>query len=322
MNVIRSIAPTPGRSTAVTIGNFDGVHRGHQAILKHLVDRASELDAAPTVLTFDPHPAKVLAPERAPKLIQTTAQKLRCFEHAGIETVLLLPFSKDFATLSPEQFAEQVLRDALHARVVMVGEDFHFGHKQSGNIATLQSLGKKLGFEVEPIHLLEAGTRSENHRISSTYIRALITAGKVSRAARLMGAPFALEGPIVSGQGIGSKQTVPTLNLAAENELLPHTGVYITRTRTSPAAAPIPSITNVGYRPTFDGSGITVETFLLADGPVEAPPRIEVEFLSFVRNERKFETPEALKARILRDVGTAKRFHQRFGDSLAKTCVG
>ncbi|MCU1330529.1 MAG: adenylyltransferase / riboflavin kinase [Bryobacterales bacterium] len=311
MKIIRSLdaAAEGTRGTVVTIGNYDGVHLGHQAILKRVVARAKELGLSPAVLTFDPHPARVLAPERAPQLISTTAQKLRRLEAAGIETVLLVAFSKEFAMLTPREFAEQVLRGALEARVVMTGEDFRFGNKQAGDIATLRELGQELGFEVEAIS--EVGLAGK--RISSTMIRGLVSAGKVSRACRLMGTSFALEGPVVSGKGIGSKQTVPTLNLAAENELLPHNGVYITRTRLAPAGPAIPSITNIGYRPTFDGEGITVETFLLVDGPVEAPARIEVEFLSFVRHERKFATPEQLKARILYDVGTARRFHERFG---------
>jgi riboflavin kinase/FMN adenylyltransferase len=184
---------------------------------------------------------------------------------------------------------------------VIVGEDFRFGHKQAGDIATLRALGASLGFEVESAGaILRRG-----ERISSTAIRKLIEAGKVSRACRLLGEPFALEGKVVPGHGIGKKQTVPTLNLAPENELLPKTGVYVTRTNR------MRSITNVGYRPTFDGHDLTVETFLLDPLPDPPPDRIEVSFLWYIRDERKFDTPELLRAQILKDVAFAKRLHTR-----------
>lgn len=317
MRVIRSLAAgeaagvPAGKGTVVTIGNFDGVHLGHQAILRQVVARSRQLNLVPAVLTFEPHPAKVLAPGRAPLLINTTAQKLRRLEQAGAATVLLCPFSPEFAQLSPEEFADRVLRQTLNARVVMTGEDFRFGHRQSGDIVRLRELGAQLGFAVEAVADIDAGQRSSGQRISSTGIRALIMEGKVSQACRLMGAPFTLEGAVVSGFGIGKKQTVPTLNLAAENELLPQYGVYVTRTRPD-GGAPVASITNVGMRPTFDGSAVTVETFLLSDGPVSAPARLEVEFLGWVRAERKFASPEALRAQILRDVGSARRFHRHF----------
>lgn len=313
MRVLRSLASGApvGEGTVVTIGNFDGVHLGHQAILRQVVARSHELGLVPAVLTFDPHPARVLALDRAPLLINTTAQKLRRLEQSGVETVLLCPFSPEFAQLSPAEFADRVLRQTLNARVVMTGEDFRFGHRQAGDIVRLRELGRELGFDVEAIADIDAGPRSSGQRISSTGVRTLVAEGRVSRACRLMGAPFTLEGPVVAGFGIGKKQTVPTLNLAAENELLPRHGVYVTRTRPD-AGAPVASITNVGMRPTFEGSAVTVETFLLSDGPVKAPSRLEVEFLAWVRAERKFESPEALRAQILRDIGSARRFHRHF----------
>jgi riboflavin kinase/FMN adenylyltransferase len=269
---------------------------------------ARENGLVPTVLTFDPHPARVLAPERAPKLIQTIPQRLRCLEKQGVEAALLLPFSLEFARLSPEQFAQSILATALKAKIVLVGEDFRFGYRQSGNIETLRELGGTFGFELQPV----SAVLGSGGRVSSTAIRQLVAAGKVSRACRLMGGPFALEGAVVPGQGIGRKQTVPTLNLSAENELLPRTGVYVTRTRDEVTGRQWPSITNVGYRPTFDGESLTVETFLLDTPPVETPSRIEVTFLTFVRDEMRFATPELLKARIIRDAAAAKRFHTRF----------
>jgi riboflavin kinase/FMN adenylyltransferase len=300
--------PSDFGPSVVTIGNFDGVHVGHREIMRRVVALAGEQGLTPTVLTFDPHPARVLAPERAPKLITTVGQRLRRLETAGIEAALLLPFSAEIAALSPEAFAREILADALKARVVLVGEDFRFGYRQSGDIETLRRLGGELGFELRPVPAVGAG----NERVSSTRVRGLVEAGKVSKACRLLGEPFALEGAVVSGFGIGSKVTVPTLNLGVENELLPKNGVYVTRTRDEASGRRWQSITNVGFRPTFEGKSLTVETFLLESPPAAAPERIEVEFLAFVRDEMRFETPELLRARIIRDAGAAKRFHARY----------
>jgi riboflavin kinase/FMN adenylyltransferase len=327
MKIFRSPADIPPGfgPSVVTIGNFDGVHIGHRQIMRRVVALAKMRGAVPVVLTFDPHPARVLAPERAPRLLMTIDQRLRAMQEEGIEAVLLLPFSLDFARLTPEEFAREILARTLGACVVLVGEDFRFGYKQAGNVETLSELGEQLGFEVEAI----SGIARRGERVSSSAIRKLVGAGAVSRACRMLGKPFALEGNVVRGQGIGSKQTVPTLNLEPLNEVFPKTGVYVTRTR--PLSLPSArgsvtpdefptwnSITTVGYRPTFDGENLTIETFLLDPFDGDTPRQIEVSFLFFVRDERKFETPEALKAQIFRDVGLANRLHRR----LTKSRVG
>jgi riboflavin kinase/FMN adenylyltransferase len=316
MKVFRSPGEIPETfgPSVVAIGNFDGVHGGHRQIMRRVAALAHARGYTPAILTFDPHPARVLAPDRAPKLLMTIDQRLRGMEAEGIEAVLLLPFSLDFAKLTPEEFAESILAKTLHARFVLVGEDFRFGHRQAGNIDTLLALGESLGFELEAV----PGVARRAERISSTGIRKLVTGGSVSRACRMLGAPFALEGPVVRGQGIGSKQTVPTLNLAPLNEVLPKNGVYVTRTLDLDSKRAWNSITNVGYRPTFGGDRLTIETFLLEPLGTAHPDRIEVSFLAFVRDERKFESPEALKAQILRDVNVAQRLHRR----LAKFRMG
>jgi riboflavin kinase/FMN adenylyltransferase len=315
MKVFRSaaeIGPDFGPSV-VAIGNFDGVHAGHRQIMRRVVALARQKSYTTAILTFDPHPAQVLAPDRAPKLLMTIDQRVRAMESEGIEAVFLLPFSLDFAKLTPEEFADSVLAKALRARVILVGDDFRFGYKQSGNIDTLRTLGQSLGFELEAI----AGVARHGKRISSSAIRNLVTEGTVSRACRILSAPFALEGRVVPGQGIGSKQTVPTLNLDPLNEVLPKTGVYVTRTRDLDSARSWNSITNIGNRPTFDGHTLTVETFLLDPLNDPTPVRIEVGFLKYLRDERKFETPAALKSQILKDVNVAIRLHRR----LAKLTV-
>jgi riboflavin kinase/FMN adenylyltransferase len=300
--------------SVVTIGNFDGLHRGHRWIMQRVVSLAREHACIPTVLTFDPHPAQVLAPERAPKLLMTVDQRIRAMESEGIEAVLLIPFSLEFAALTPEQFADQTLAQTLKARIVLVGDDFRFGCRQIGNIDTLRELGASYGFSVEPVSPITGS----GERVSSTKIRALVASGQVSRACRLLGAPFVLEGKVVRGQGIGSKQTVPTLNIAPESEVLPAVGVYVTRTQDLHSGKEWQSITNVGYRPTFDGEGLTIETFLLEPLGEAAPSRLSLRFLRFVREERRFDSPDALKTQIFRDVGVANRLHRR----LARLRVG
>lgn len=318
MKIFRSLAEIPATfgPAVVAIGNFDGVHAGHRQIMRRTVELARRNGYKAAVFTFDPHPARVLAPDRAPRLLMTIDQRLRNMEAEGIEEVLLLPFSLEFAKLTPEGFVDQVLVKTLEARIVLVGEDFRFGYKQAGNVETLRELGNQYGFELEAVPPI---TR-RGARISSTVIRRLVEDGHVSSACRMLGAPFALEGTVVRGRGIGSKQTVPTLNLEALNEVLPKTGVYVTRTRDLDTSRWWPSITNIGYRPTFDGQGLTIETFLLeplAGGSGSQGMHIEVSFLAFVREERKFENAEALKARILADVAIANRLHRRLNKMLS-----
>jgi riboflavin kinase/FMN adenylyltransferase len=316
MKVFRSLAEIPRGfgPTAVTIGNFDGMHAGHRQIMRRLRTVARERGLTPMVLTFDPHPARVLAPERAPKLLMTMNQRLRAMQEEGMEAAFLLPFSLDFARQTPEEFAREILRDALHARTVHVGEDFRFGYKQAGTIDTLRELGGDLGFDVEPV----APVTHRTERISSTAVRRLIEEGRVSRACRMLGTPFAIEGDVVQGQGIGSRQTVPTLNLAAQNEVLPANGVYVTRATDPDTGRIWRSITNVGFRPTFQGNSLTIETFLLDPFQEPSPSRLEVRFLTFVRPEIRFDSPEALKSQIMKDVAVANRLHRR----LAKHGMG
>jgi riboflavin kinase / FMN adenylyltransferase len=313
MKIFRSYAEIGAAfgPSVVAIGNFDGVHAGHRQIMRRVVAIAWERGYTPTILTFDPHPAQVLAPDRAPKLLMTIDQRVRAMEAEGIEAAFLLPFSLDFAKLTPGEFASIILAKGLHARVILVGDDFRFGHKQSGDVGTLRTFGQTLGFELEAV----AAIVWRGERISSSTVRKLVVEGAVSRACRMLGAPFALEGNVVPGQGVGSKQTVPTLNLDPLNEVLPKTGVYVTRTRDLDSTRTWNSITNVGYRPTFNGDGLTIETFLLDPLTDPSPSHIEVAFLKYLRGERKFDNPAALKSQILKDVKVASRLHRRLAKS-------
>lgn len=311
MAVYRSFAQLPRDlgPTAVTIGNFDGVHAGHRRILRRLVAAARERHLEPTVLTFDPHPTRVVAPQRAPRLMTTPERRCALMAEEGVRHCLVLPFTAELARLTPEDFVRKVLVEALQARAVMVGDNFRFGHKQAGDTAILAQFGRKYGFTTEVIQAI----RLRGVVVSSSGIRLLIEAGKVAQAARLLEHPYTVEGIVVPGEGIGSRFTVPTLNLATTAELMPAVGVYITRTFEDGGARTWPSITNVGYRPTFGGRQLTVETFLLEPLEGAAPLRIRVEFLRRVREERKFRDPDALKKQILRDVERARTYFRRSG---------
>jgi riboflavin kinase/FMN adenylyltransferase len=293
--------------SALTIGNFDGVHAGHRRILRRVGELARENSWTPSVLTFDPHPATVVAPSRSPRLMTTPEQRCRLMEQEGIAQVLILPFTHDVAQLSPEQFVREVLVEALGAKAVLVGGNFRFGHKQGGDARLLRDLAAELGFLVEVIPAITV----RRSVVSSSEIRRLVESGDVSRACRFLERPFALEGEVVHGHGIGAKQTVPTLNLSTRAQVLPANGVYITRTRDLSSGTSWQSVTNIGYRPTFGGTDLAIETFLLGRLEGDAPRRIRVEFLRRLRDEKKFDSPERLKAQIFRDVRRAQAYFRR-----------
>jgi riboflavin kinase/FMN adenylyltransferase len=296
-----------GHSSVLAIGNFDGIHLGHQAILRATVERAHALNAVSTALTFDPSPRKVLRPETAPPRLSTNAQRMEWFNALGLEAVVVLPFTLDLARLSPNEFVEQILVRDLHVKAVLVGENFRFGHKQAGDVKLLSELGSKHGFDV--VIIPPVVYRGEV--VSSTIIRREVAEGDVSHAARLLGRPFALTGEIVSGTGTGRKFTFPTLNLAVEQELLPALGVYVTRACLEGETRSHRSVTNIGFRPTFNGSSLSVETHLLDAQLSTAPKRMEVRFWKRLREEKKFNGPEELRAQIAADIAVANRFFSR-----------
>lgn len=307
---------------AVTIGNFDGVHLGHRALVSAMVEEARARKLTPTVLMFSPHPAHVVAPERAPKLMMTPDERCEELAKLGVEAVLILPFNTQLASLSPEQFTGQYLRDVLKAGIVLVGDNFRFGHNQAGDTETLTALGARMGFATRFVEAV----RWRGQMVSASAIRRLIAAGEVYQAARLLTRPYEIGGDIVSGHGIGSKQTVPTLNLRTDAQVLPASGVYITRTSDVASDRLWNSITNIGYRPTFAlDDGLTIETFILGGagqaefGQNDKLERIHLKFLRHVRDERKFESPEALKTQILRDVGRAQAYFRRLARWVKQT---
>lgn len=292
---------------ALTIGNFDGAHAGHRRIFRRVAEVARENGWKASAMTFDPHPAKIVAPERAPKLLTTPDQRCALMAEEGIEQVLILPFAPNIAQLTPEEFAREILVRRLGARAVLVGDNFRFGHRHAGGTAALQKLGETLGFVTEVVPAVTLRT----WMISSSVVRRLIHDGSVSKAARLLERPHFVEGDVVRGFGIGSRETVPTLNMRPAGEVMPANGVYVTRTADADGKRCWPSVTNIGYRPTFDGNGLTVETHLLAPLTGETPRCIRVEFLRRLRAERKFPDAASLKAQILTDMDRAKAFFRR-----------
>jgi riboflavin kinase/FMN adenylyltransferase len=292
---------------ALTIGNFDGVHLGHRTLIRQAQQIARAHGWSTGVLTFDPHPTVIVAPERAPQMICSLQERLRLLEEAGANRILVLPFTKRIAEMSPREFLEQIVVEALGARAVVVGQNFRFGRQQLGNTAVLSQLGTELGLES---HFL-APITSRGEIVSSTAIRRHILAGNVSRTGRLLGRCFALQGEIVTGQGIGSKQTVPTLNLRPGPEIIPRKGVYISEAEDLEDGRTWHGITNVGIRPTFGGGDLSIETFLLSPFDGRNPERVEVRFRHWVREERTFPDAQALRNQILRDVAGAQAYWRR-----------
>lgn len=298
---------TFGHTSVLAIGNFDGIHLGHQAILRATVERARALNAVSTVLTFDPSPRKVLRPETAPLRLSTNAQRMEWFNALGLEAVVVLPFTLDLARLSPTEFVEQILLRDLHIKAVLVGENFRFGHQQAGDVKRLSELGTKHGFDV----VIVPPVVYRGEVVSSTIIRREVAAGDVSGAARLLGRPFALTGEVVKGTGTGRRFTFPTLNLSTEQELLPARGVYVTRTCLDGETRSHRSVTNIGMRPTFNGSSLSIETHLLDTQLAESPKRMEVRFWKRLREEKKFTGPEELRAQIAADIASADKLFSR-----------
>jgi riboflavin kinase / FMN adenylyltransferase len=290
--------------TIVSVGNFDGVHRAHQAVLKDMVLLARKQNAKSVAITFDPHPVRILRPDSGLKLLTPNAEKLRLLEATGVDAVLMLPFSRDLSLLTPRQFADRILRHTLHAREVHEGFNFHFGHKAAGNVRTLSEFGREMGFVVKIID--EMTLRGEP--VSSSQIRKLLREGCVSRSRHLLGRPFAILANPGRGRGFGSKYTVPTINLNRYEELVPKDGVYITRTRV--AGECFDSVTNIGNRPTFGADSFAIETHLLNFHPIELQAQTEVEifFLERLRDEIKFPSVEALRDQIAKDVKKARRY--------------
>ncbi|HJY86940.1 MAG TPA: bifunctional riboflavin kinase/FAD synthetase [Candidatus Acidoferrales bacterium] len=291
--------------TALTVGSFDGIHLGHQKILRGVVERAPAIRALAAAVTFDPHPLKILRPAEAPPLISTLQQRLAGFEEIGLGAALVLRFDLELSRLSPEEFVRRILLEKLRLRSILVGGNFRFGHQQTGDVKRLAELGQRFGFAVEIVPPVIV----RGQVVSSTAIRRAVCEGRVEQAARLLGRPFVLTGAIRPGSGRGRSLVVPTLNLAPEQELWPAVGVYATKTRLGGRL--YRSATNVGVRPTFDGGPLTIESHLFDFSETVSSGPLEILFWKRLRSERKFSSADALRAQISADLARSERFFER-----------
>jgi len=296
------------RPTVLTLGVFDGLHLGHQLIMKTVVERAREVGAVPTVITFDPHPRAVLHPESAPPLLQTFDQKIEGFGVLGIEQTIVVRFTKEFSNVSAAGFINDVVMDRLHAREVYLGKGFAFGHNREGNIELLKRLGGELGFIAGEV----PEVKFRNQRVSSSKIRELLARGQVNLARRMLGRPYGVEGRVERGSERGHKLGFPTANLHPHNRVIPRNGVYVTGTLIEGHWRR--SVTNIGLRPTFgDASEPSVETFVLNwDGDLYGDV-VRVRFLYRLRDERKFSSVDELTKQIKTDVVRAEHYFEHAG---------
>ena len=304
MDVIRypdDPRPDRWRQPVLALGNFDGVHLGHRTIVERVVRAAARRASTPVVLTFDPHPTRVLRPGAAPPLLMTSEQKVGVLGGLGVEGVAIVRFNRDVASWNPETFVRLVLWEWLGVAEVWVGANFVFGHDRAGSVTTLRQLGSRFGFSAEAIEPV----RYKEFVVSSSRARQLIAEGRVEEAATLLGRPYVLDGIVVHGLQRGRTLGFPTANLDTENELLPPDGVYATLATLD--GVEYPSVTNIGVRPTFHlPSAIVVETHVLdMDRDLYGKP-IRVAFVHHIRDERTFDGVEALKAQIAADCHSAR----------------
>jgi riboflavin kinase/FMN adenylyltransferase len=290
----------------LALGNFDGVHRGHRKILDRLRRVASERGATSVVMTFDPHPPRVVRPDKAPPLLMTKAQKLEAIAESGVHGTAIVRFTQALSHWDPEMFVRTVLVDWLHVAEVWVGANFLFGHDRAGNFSTLRALGARYGFKAEKIDPV----RYKDFVVSSTRIRRLVGEGRVDEAGALLGHQYAIDGTVIRGDQRGRTLGFPTANLCTENELLPPNGVYATMTRVAHAVRA--SITNVGTRPTVDASGrVSVETHIFDLDRDLYGASLRVSFIQRLRDERAFESLDALRAQIAADSQQARVLFNR-----------
>jgi riboflavin kinase / FMN adenylyltransferase len=294
------------RPTVLTLGVFDGLHLGHQLIMKTVVDRAGATGAVPTVITFEPHPRAVLHPESAPPLLQTFDQKIEAMGVLGIEQTIVIHFDQAFSQIRAEDFLRDVVVDRLQAKEVYLGRGFFFGHNREGNIDLLRRVSERLRFVADEV----VEVRLHGKRIGSTRIRELLLAGRVNLARRMLGRPYGVEGPVVRGAARGNQLGFPTANIHPHNRVIPRGGVYVT-------AALIEgqwrrSVTNIGTRPTFgENLAPSVETHVLNWSGDLYGDVVRVRFLHRLRDEKKFSSVNELKRQIERDIAAANAYFAR-----------
>ena len=303
MRVFRSFSrPVPG-PTAVAIGNFDGVHRGHGALLGRLGDVAREFSLPPTILTFEPHPREFFSPASAPARLTTLREKLELLAAAGIEQAMVCRFNAAFAALSADQFIERVLVDGLRIRHLIIGDDFRFGKGRSGDFSLLQQAGAAHGFAVEAM----GSVTVDGERVSSSGVRAALAAGEMEHAARLLGRPYIIDGQVAHGDKIGRQLGFATANIRIKHNPLPMTGVFAVEV-SGLGDQPLPGVANLGIRPTVGGTRPLLEVHLFDFDRDIYGKHISVRFVHKLRTEQRFPNFDALKAQIAADAVAARAF--------------
>ncbi len=304
MLVFRSIPEKATTATVLTIGNFDGLHRGHQALLERLTSRARSMGVPAVVMTFEPHPRELFAPDQAPARLTSLREKLNLLESSGVDHVYVCHFNAKFAALSAEDFIERILVRGLAVRHLFVGDDFLFGKGRRGDFALLQRAGQKHGFAVEAMHTIEW----QGERVSSSFVRDVLAEGDIEHAARLLGRPYCIAGRVVHGDKIGRQLGFPTANVQVKRKRLPLSGVFAV-TVSGIAEQVLPGAASLGVRPTI-GAGLKpgLEVHLLDFERSIYGAHVSVNFLHKVRDEARYETLDLLKAQIARDVANIRTY--------------
>jgi riboflavin kinase/FMN adenylyltransferase len=291
---------TPFTRSVITLGNFDGLHLGHQELIRKVIRRAKETGARSIVVTFRPHPLKILAPEKCPPLISIYEEKIKLFEKLGIDVLVKIPFTLDFAKMTPGDFVKGILCDMLGAKEIFVGFNYRFGRGREGNITTLKALGERLGFTVREVEQVSL----DGEVISSTKIRHLLRDGEVEHAARLLGRTYTITGIVVKGDGRGKDLGFPTANIAPKHSIIPAHGVYAVRLFVRDRF--YDGIANIGMRPTFDKNVLTVEVHVFDFNEDIYGEDISLYFIGKIRDEKKFGSAGELIDQIRSDVGVAR----------------
>lgn len=295
----------PPRGAVLSIGNFDSVHVGHQAVLRHVVQRARDLDTVAAAMTLDPHPVKLLRPREAPRLVTTLDQRLQLIERTGIQVGLVVPFTHRLARMQAEDFVRQVLVDRLAVREVYIGANFRFGADRGGDVDLLVAMGMQLGFSAAAAPIIRVG----DEVVSSTRVRRTIAQGRVDTAAELLGRKVYVDGAVLEGKRLGRKLGFPTLNIECSNELHPTHGVYVSAVHIPSFGRTFQSVTNVGVRPTvYENSVTTIESHLLDFSADVYREGVRLFFLDRLRDEAHFSSTTQLMSQIRNDVDAARRW--------------
>jgi riboflavin kinase/FMN adenylyltransferase len=293
----------PFKNAVITIGNFDGVHIGHQALFHEVIEKAHAIDGTSIAMTFDPHPIRVLKKNNTPPLITLQEQKSELIERSGMQVLICIPFTKQFASLSAEDFIKNLLIDKIGMKAIIVGGDYTFGKNREGNLAVLKSFASQLDYEVIVADWIKAA-RNVSDRISSTKIRELVMAGEVKPARKMLGRHYQIRGLVVKGRDRGGKLLgIPTANINLQDELCPKTGIYAVTVEHHNRL--YRGVANIGYSPTFDDNEFTVEVHLLDFAENIYGEKIRVNFIERIRDEKKFADISELKDQINRDIKTA-----------------